>query len=256
MELLIVVAIIAVLVAIAIPVFGGQIKKAKAATCAANCRSLRSELSIVYIDGDDAAVEKKYNEVKGIYTCPEGGKISYHLGEDNVVTVTCSVHNSISENISNALKDNSIDLTYGKRFDSTDPSQAAKTEALKEKVVETLEGAGVKLSGTDGVGFSSWAIVKTKETVDKKIGSGAGTLLLWSDVDIKDFSGTVATPTMCYNVDTGRYTVGLSNVTQQSGYSYLGQSCDVNGFGTDKTNNSKNFATFEEAQQYYKELKN
>lgn len=43
-ELLVVVAIIAILVAIAIPVFGGQLQKAKQATDAANVRATYAEL--------------------------------------------------------------------------------------------------------------------------------------------------------------------------------------------------------------------
>jgi prepilin-type N-terminal cleavage/methylation domain-containing protein len=41
-ELLIVVAIIAVLVAVSIPIFNTQIKKARLATCEANRRSLKA----------------------------------------------------------------------------------------------------------------------------------------------------------------------------------------------------------------------
>ena len=48
-ELLIVVAIIAVLVAIAIPVFNGQLNKSKYATDEANARSLYSEISADYL---------------------------------------------------------------------------------------------------------------------------------------------------------------------------------------------------------------
>ena len=49
-ELLIVVAIIAVLVAIAIPVFRGQLSRAEAAADQANCRSLYAELQVSYLE--------------------------------------------------------------------------------------------------------------------------------------------------------------------------------------------------------------
>jgi prepilin-type N-terminal cleavage/methylation domain-containing protein len=48
MEVLIVVAIIAVLIAIAIPVFGNQLEKAREAVDAANLRSAYAEASIVH----------------------------------------------------------------------------------------------------------------------------------------------------------------------------------------------------------------
>lgn len=51
-ELLIVVAIIAVLVAIAIPVFTTQLEKSREATDLANARSAYAELMVAVIDGD------------------------------------------------------------------------------------------------------------------------------------------------------------------------------------------------------------
>lgn len=51
-ELLIVVAIIAVLVAIAIPIFTAQLEKAREATDAANLRSAYAEVSVAVLDGD------------------------------------------------------------------------------------------------------------------------------------------------------------------------------------------------------------
>lgn len=52
MEMLIVVAIIAVLVAIAIPVFSGSLEKSRQAVDAANARSLKALLATMVIDGE------------------------------------------------------------------------------------------------------------------------------------------------------------------------------------------------------------
>lgn len=49
-ELLIVIAIIAVLVAIAIPVFNAQLDKAEKGVLTANCRSALSEATVDYLD--------------------------------------------------------------------------------------------------------------------------------------------------------------------------------------------------------------
>ena len=58
MELLIVVAIIAVLIAIAIPVFGGQLEKAREATDAANIRTAYAEVSVAFLTGDTDNLSK------------------------------------------------------------------------------------------------------------------------------------------------------------------------------------------------------
>ncbi len=50
-ELLIVVAIIAVLVAIAIPIFASQLEKAREATDVANARDYYAEISVALVDG-------------------------------------------------------------------------------------------------------------------------------------------------------------------------------------------------------------
>lgn len=54
-ELLIVVAIIAVLVAIAIPVFTNQLEKSREATDAANIRSAIAEVTVDYLNADTIA---------------------------------------------------------------------------------------------------------------------------------------------------------------------------------------------------------
>lgn len=57
-ELLIVVAIIAVLVAIAIPVFTSQLEKARQATDLANIRATYAEATAAYLDTDGATNSK------------------------------------------------------------------------------------------------------------------------------------------------------------------------------------------------------
>lgn len=52
MEMMIVVAIIAILVAIAIPTFTGSIEKAKKATDDANFRALKAIITAAYLSGD------------------------------------------------------------------------------------------------------------------------------------------------------------------------------------------------------------
>ena len=70
-ELLIVVAIIGVLVAISIPIFTGQLEKAREATDAANIRAAYAAVSTdVLLDSqtDDSANNIKYDKGKKTYT--------------------------------------------------------------------------------------------------------------------------------------------------------------------------------------------
>ena len=57
MEMLIVVAIIAILVAIAIPTFSSALEKAREAADIANIRSAYAEAMLAIIDGDEDALE-------------------------------------------------------------------------------------------------------------------------------------------------------------------------------------------------------
>ena len=55
MEMLIVVAIIAILIAIMIPVFNAQLEKSREAADAANIRSAYAEVMVKYLDGGNLA---------------------------------------------------------------------------------------------------------------------------------------------------------------------------------------------------------
>ena len=59
MEMLIVVAIIAVLVAIAIPTFSNQLEKSREATDAANIRALYAEQMVEYLNSNTGTVADK-----------------------------------------------------------------------------------------------------------------------------------------------------------------------------------------------------
>ena len=61
-ELLIVVAIIAVLVAIAIPIFTSQLEKARDATSVANMRSAYAEAQIAFLTQDNVGANVKYTK--------------------------------------------------------------------------------------------------------------------------------------------------------------------------------------------------
>jgi type IV pilus assembly protein PilA len=65
-ELLVVVAIIAVLVAISIPIFTSQLEKSREATDVANMRAAKAAAVVAYLDGNNSAVTAmKYDAASG-----------------------------------------------------------------------------------------------------------------------------------------------------------------------------------------------
>ncbi len=95
-ELLIVVAIIAVLVAIAIPVFSAQLHKAQDATDIANCRSLYADLQADFLTnyGSGAYTQPSWGVSGSTITFSDGQ--TYTLkGADATVTATCDTTNAL-----------------------------------------------------------------------------------------------------------------------------------------------------------------
>lgn len=108
-ELLIVVAIIAVLVAIAIPVFTSQLEKAREATDLANIRAAYAEATVEVLESDNATVTKTVKltqtkqgwegengkDVAGIditgtvanKTSPKGTEVEIIVKSDGTVTI-------------------------------------------------------------------------------------------------------------------------------------------------------------------------
>lgn len=99
-ELLVVVGIVGVLVAIAVPTFLAQLENAKAATCMANCRVLKSTITTNYLTTQiepDAAALAAAEEQLGSGLCPSGGTYSLKGSQPSGWYVKCSVHGSTEE---------------------------------------------------------------------------------------------------------------------------------------------------------------
>ena len=84
-ELLIVVAIIAVLVAIAIPIFTNQLEKSREATDLSNCRAYYAEITSSLLTGDLDAANSTIN-VQGLTATSSGAK-GVAAGSDFTVTL-------------------------------------------------------------------------------------------------------------------------------------------------------------------------
>lgn len=94
-ELLIVVAILGILVAIAIPVFTGSLQKVRDTVCAANRTSAQHLVSVAYMldrNISEADAKTMIDEQIGVSPCPEGGTYSVELKADGAPVVKCSKH--------------------------------------------------------------------------------------------------------------------------------------------------------------------
>jgi prepilin-type N-terminal cleavage/methylation domain-containing protein len=107
-ELLIVVAIVAVLVAIAIPVFTSSLTKAQIATDQANCRSYYAEQVTTYLTDGSSAV-KTISTASKTLTLDEGTSITLNDG-----TITCSVGSTSGvEVVYTCTSDSTSSMTWG-----------------------------------------------------------------------------------------------------------------------------------------------
>ena len=93
-ELLIVVAIVAVLVSISIPVFTSKIEKAKEVTCLSNRRSLYSKMSVGYMTGEYDSLSAAFTALytSDEYPCPSGGTYKWNDDGNGYGHITCSIH--------------------------------------------------------------------------------------------------------------------------------------------------------------------
>lgn len=89
-ELLVAVAIIAVLIAVAIPLFSASSERAKAGVCMANRRSLFGQLT--YARMLEGLTQEQAEQMRDDFgtICPADGTITVTVGEN--IAVTCSVH--------------------------------------------------------------------------------------------------------------------------------------------------------------------
>ncbi len=107
MEMLIVVAVIAILIIIAIPVFTAQLDKTREATCSANRRSLQSVALTAFMTGKDdgtnyadtrAAFDAVFtNDAYGKehYICPSKGTLSWIVDDEQTGHVLCEKHGGL-----------------------------------------------------------------------------------------------------------------------------------------------------------------
>ena len=94
-ELMVVVLIVGILVAIAVPVYNSAQKKAKETACRANIKIIKSAILQAEIDGEDIGTEDPMDSLAKYFDetpeCPDGGDYTITNSGGNY-TVECSKH--------------------------------------------------------------------------------------------------------------------------------------------------------------------
>ena len=241
-ELLVVVAIIAILVAVSIPIFSGRTEAAKEATCEANRRSLKAFLSNECLSNPSSELltngsHSLNDKLKDEYPCSDGGTLSYKIDTaNNVITVYCSVH-AKGSSLGNANVMDTICSTL-KALGNTDSTAPDGDNIQLTKANATFAEAGISLGD-----FSTWSW------------SNSGHLYMTTQDISSGSNGPVYI--MQYNSNTGNYTVWEGNIGTKTGkntnikYNYI-QSAKSN---TLKNSNVAD-QTYEKALEIYNSLVN
>jgi prepilin-type N-terminal cleavage/methylation domain-containing protein len=261
MELLIVVAIIAIIAAVSIPIFAGQLENARAAACAANRRSLKSLVTQAYLTGGMDEVKAECGQNSGLFVCPKGGNIAYYVdAATGACTVACSYHdsqNAADKITPDFLKTVSLykngknqangNLNTQSRVDSN----ASDTATMKSHILAAMNQQGIDFGKMN---VNSWALINTSS---KAVGI---TDFVWSGYDISG-SEYSKVPVMDYHYQDNTYSVGLADVGVPTGYaskySYnalVPNRAQISKGVAEALGGSKTFSSYAEALAYYNSL--
>ncbi|MDD3221534.1 MAG: prepilin-type N-terminal cleavage/methylation domain-containing protein [Lachnospiraceae bacterium] len=215
-ELIIVVAILAILTGILVPSFTGQIGKSKAATCATNRDNLRTEISGDYSDGakeiDDGLLTSSWLKDNYDMTnlCPEDGIITARC-DGGAITVSCSIHTDGTSFASQKTMSAIIDamkaqlVSDGVNIDSGALGNDTSKAALANKL---LTDAGVNL---DAMGAKTWRYLKVTNS------------FYWTTLDINQYKTGDTVPVIKYSANNNTYAVYNAPVGSVSTYNTIGK---------------------------------
>lgn len=170
-ELIIVVAILAILTAIIAPSYRHYIEKSKRSTCAANCHSLKVELASEYAEGTlsdedinqiSLSPDNNYAYGDSTCSCPSGGTI-YAASIDGMVEVRCTYHDDGKPNTGGTgtaswtaeTMQNIITAIKSKGVTKIDSTAVAGTDTAKNAALAALADAGIDLNA---LGATSWRV--------------------------------------------------------------------------------------------------
>ena len=208
-ELLIVVAVIAVLVGVAVPIFINQAAKAKEAACMANRRTLFGEIVMEHTLSDRSFSDVFNEYVVHAGKCPSGGTFSWQDSGDTGI-IKCSFHDGGSGGGGGS---GSAPVLHG--------TANLTEETFKEgAVIQDGTGTCVILSNT----WPLWTAYSNGASVAELAALDSAHAVLVNTSDIKDssFTGTFEVGDLYYHSATGKFyyvrIVDLSGDLPQGGW--------------------------------------
>lgn len=227
-ELLIVIAIIAVLAAVAIPILSAHLERVRAVTCMADRRALKAELSVALIEDPTAAEVSRGShglsaEQKAKYVCPDKGNITYSIdAAQDKVEVFCSKHTARWDRATMTEIEAVFEDIYSHVSQVVDSTAVGQSTDYRAQAEKKFSDAGIDL---DALGAKSW-----------RISSQANyKAFQWSTEDISAASPGDKVLVMQYKPGYG-YTVwesrvklsdsGAYNIIDDSGRTQITQSTD------------------------------
>ena len=195
-ELLIVVAIIAVLVSVAIPVFSGKLARAKEVTCIANRRSLYGQVVIEHMLSDRPYSEVFDEFVGSAGKCPCGGVFSWEDSGDTGI-INCDYHDGNGASGGNSGSGSgSIPVLHG--------TANISAETFKRgAVIQDETGTCVIMSGM----WATWTAYSGGTKAAALAAQYGPDAVLVDASDIKDssFTGTLEVGDLYYDSDSSTY---------------------------------------------------
>lgn len=238
MEMLIVVAIVAILVAISIPVFATTLDKTREATCAANRRGLQGLLVATYlVDGADH-LQTAFTTAKEDgkeFTCPAGGEISYIYEPDySTINTYCSEHrpsrptdgrgwtNLLATGTFN-IKNRNLTGTYATIQEYLAAFLANRNKTQNRETIATIDSCAPATDGTPIAAqinkildneVGSWRVYYKDVGFDGWIDAGTDDQLnyFWTDVDISTMEKDETFTVTKYDAVQDKYYTGTAKV--------------------------------------------
>lgn len=272
-ELLIVVAIIGVLAAVAIPVFASQLEKSRETTCLANRTMMQREVtySTMLAEGDLDGLMKQYDtaymQEKG-YICPDGAEnvgFSYDP-VSHIFSVYCKKHgglevgydmaNTVGSFMDGALGDKIVALFKGvgggrtslEQVDSTAPSggnYAGPIQLLLGELTNHSLGKGMT---------ATWSLMDLNRSGNK---IQENYKVYWSSVDISQCKAGDQIPMMKYDAGKKAYEVVMATVKSNKDNSVGGGTAylvvDRGQIETIPLTDGKNAGSFAEAYKTFQQ---
>lgn len=199
-ELLIVIAIIAVLVAVAVPVFAGRLDRAKEATCKANRRSLYGRVVTEHILTNRPYSELFDEFVVSAGICPAEGVFSWE-DDGYTGTIKCSFHDGGGS--SGGGSGGSSGGGSGSAPALHQTANIAEDHFERGSVIQDETGTCVIMSGM----WATWTAYSKGATVAELAALPGSDAVLVNASDIKDpsFEGTLKEGDIYYDPDDDTY---------------------------------------------------